>query len=127
MRDAVNDYLEPSGANRPSIGGEKTILAHRIIAANRRGKHEQSIEQCLNTMPCKEEEEDTQPTASMLCPKMNYPKWTGSSRLFQAIFRGNEFGCEGKPAVKDVCKYDVRVKPWVVLTTEIKASCKAEI
>ena len=22
MRDAVNDYLEASGANRPSIGGE---------------------------------------------------------------------------------------------------------
>ena len=35
MRDAVNDYLEASGANRPSIGGEATILAHRKIAANR--------------------------------------------------------------------------------------------
>ena len=35
MRDAVNDYLEASGANRPSIGGEKTILEHRKIAANR--------------------------------------------------------------------------------------------
>ena len=35
MRDAVNDYLEASGANRPSIGGEETILAHRKIAANR--------------------------------------------------------------------------------------------
>ena len=35
MRDAVNDYLEASGANRPSIGGEGTILAHRKIAANR--------------------------------------------------------------------------------------------
>ena len=35
MRDAVNDYLETSGANRPSIGGEETILAHRKIAANR--------------------------------------------------------------------------------------------
>ena len=35
MRDAVNDYLEASGANRPSIGGEETILAHRRIAANR--------------------------------------------------------------------------------------------
>ena len=34
-RDAVNDYLEASGANRPSIGGEETILAHRKIAANR--------------------------------------------------------------------------------------------
>lgn len=34
MRDAVNDYLEASGANRPSIGGEETILAHRKIAAN---------------------------------------------------------------------------------------------
>ena len=62
MRDAVNDYLEASGANRPSIGGEETILAHRKIAANRRTKHGQSIELCLNTMPCKEEEEDTQPT-----------------------------------------------------------------
>ena len=35
MRDAVNDYLEASGANRPTIGGEETILAHRKIAANR--------------------------------------------------------------------------------------------
>ena len=35
MRDAVNDYLEANGANRPSIGGEETILAHRKIAANR--------------------------------------------------------------------------------------------
>lgn len=35
MRDAVNDYLEACGANRPSIGGEETILAHRKIAANR--------------------------------------------------------------------------------------------
>ena len=35
MRDAVNNYLEASGANRPSIGGEETILAHRKIAANR--------------------------------------------------------------------------------------------
>ena len=35
MRDAVNDYLEASGANRPSIGGEETILAHGKIAANR--------------------------------------------------------------------------------------------
>lgn len=36
MRDAVNDYLEASGATPPpSIGGEETILAHRKIAANR--------------------------------------------------------------------------------------------
>ena len=35
MRDAVNNYLEASGANRPSIGGEETILARRKIAANR--------------------------------------------------------------------------------------------
>ena len=35
MRDAVNDYLEASGANRPSIGGEETILAHRKIATSR--------------------------------------------------------------------------------------------
>ena len=35
MRDAVNDYLEASGANSHSIGGEETILAHRKIAANR--------------------------------------------------------------------------------------------
>lgn len=33
--DAVNNYLEACGANRPSIGGEETILAHRKIAANR--------------------------------------------------------------------------------------------
>ena len=35
MRDAVNDYLEASDANRPSIGGKETILVHRKIAANR--------------------------------------------------------------------------------------------
>ena len=35
MRDAVYNYLESCGANRPSIGGEETILAHRKIAANR--------------------------------------------------------------------------------------------
>lgn len=35
MRDAINDYLEASDANRPSIGGKETILAHRKIAANR--------------------------------------------------------------------------------------------
>ena len=35
MCDAVNDYLEASGANRPSIGGEDTIPTHRKIAANR--------------------------------------------------------------------------------------------
>ena len=35
MREAVNDYLEASGANRSSIGGEEVILAHRKIAANR--------------------------------------------------------------------------------------------
>ena len=37
MRDAVNNYLEASGANRPSIGGEETIFAHRKIAATRLG------------------------------------------------------------------------------------------
>ena len=35
MRDAVNDHLEASDANRPYIGGKETILAHRKIAANR--------------------------------------------------------------------------------------------
>lgn len=35
MREAVNDYLEVSGANRPSIGGTEAILARRKIAANR--------------------------------------------------------------------------------------------
>ena len=35
MRDAVDNDLESCGANRPSIGGEETILAHRKIAANR--------------------------------------------------------------------------------------------
>ena len=62
MRDAVNDYLEAGGANRPSIGDEETILAQRKIAANRRTKHGQSLEHRSNTMPCKKEEEDTQPT-----------------------------------------------------------------
>ena len=62
MLEAVNDYLEASGANRTLIGDEETILAHRKIAANRRTKHGQSVEQCSNTMPCKEEEDDTQPT-----------------------------------------------------------------
>ena len=110
MRDAVNDYLEASGANRPFIGDEETILAHRKIAANRRTKHGQSVERCSNTMPCKEEEEDTQPTneawaecramlehyamqgggrghstdwrltASMFCPKRSYSRRTGSWR-----------------------------------------------
>ena len=35
MREAVNDYLEVSGANRSSISGEEAILAHRKIAVNR--------------------------------------------------------------------------------------------
>ena len=35
MHNAVDNYLESCGANRPSIGGEETILAHRKIAANR--------------------------------------------------------------------------------------------
>ena len=35
LREVVNDYLEVSGANRSSIGGEEAILAHRKIAANR--------------------------------------------------------------------------------------------
>lgn len=35
MCDAVSDYLEVSGANRPSIGGEEAIVARRKIAANR--------------------------------------------------------------------------------------------
>ena len=35
MREAVNDYLEVSGVNHSSIGGEEAILAHRKIAANR--------------------------------------------------------------------------------------------
>lgn len=35
MCDAVSDYLEVSGANRPSIGGEEAILARRKIAASR--------------------------------------------------------------------------------------------
>ena len=35
MSDAVNNYLEASGTNCPSIGGEETIFAHRKIAANR--------------------------------------------------------------------------------------------
>ena len=35
MRNAVNDYLEVSGANLPAIGGEETILEHRKIAVNR--------------------------------------------------------------------------------------------
>ena len=35
MRDAVDNYLESCGVNRPSIGGEETIHAQRKIAANR--------------------------------------------------------------------------------------------
>lgn len=35
MRESVNEYLEVSGANHPSIGGEETILVHRRIAVNR--------------------------------------------------------------------------------------------
>ena len=62
MRDEVIDYLEASGTNRPSIGGSEAIFVRRKIAANRRTKHGQSIERCSNTLPYKEEEEDTQPT-----------------------------------------------------------------
>ena len=35
MRDEVNDYLEASGTNRPSIGGSEAIFVRRKIAANR--------------------------------------------------------------------------------------------
>lgn len=35
MRDAVNDDLETSGADRPSIGGKEAIFVRRKIAANR--------------------------------------------------------------------------------------------
>ena len=35
MRDAVDDYLEACGSNRPSIGGKEAIFARRKIAANR--------------------------------------------------------------------------------------------
>ncbi len=35
MRDAVDNYLESCGADRPSINGGETILAYRKIAANR--------------------------------------------------------------------------------------------
>ena len=35
MREAVNEYLEVSGANLPTIGGEESILARRRIAASR--------------------------------------------------------------------------------------------
>ena len=35
MRDAVNDNLEASGANRPSIDDEEIFLVLRKIAANR--------------------------------------------------------------------------------------------
>lgn len=35
MRDAVNSYLEACGANRPTLGGDESILARRRIATNR--------------------------------------------------------------------------------------------
>ena len=35
MREAVNEYLEVSGANLPTIGGEESILARRRITASR--------------------------------------------------------------------------------------------
>ena len=35
MREAVNEYLDVSGANLPTIGGEESILARRRIAASR--------------------------------------------------------------------------------------------
>lgn len=35
MRDSVNEFLDASGANLPSIGGEETILSHRRMAVNR--------------------------------------------------------------------------------------------
>ena len=36
MRDAVNDYLEASGANRPSIGGihEADFIYHLLVAVH---------------------------------------------------------------------------------------------
>ena len=64
MRDAVDNYLELCGANRPSIGGEDTILAHRKIAASR-----------------------LELTAYMLCPKRNYLRWTGSLKGLLATCR----------------------------------------
>ena len=35
MRDSVVNYLESCGVNRPSIGGEETVLARRKMAVNR--------------------------------------------------------------------------------------------
>lgn len=35
MRDSVNEFLDASGANLASIGGEETILSHRSMAVNR--------------------------------------------------------------------------------------------
>ena len=69
MRDTVNDYLEASGTNRPSIGGEETILAYRKIAANRL-----AID-CINALSKKE------------LSKMDYPltglrNWAVSTILF---------------------------------------------
>ena len=51
MHDAVDNYLESCGANRPSIGGEETILAHRQITA------------------------DWRLIAYMNCPRRNCPGW----------------------------------------------------
>lgn len=35
MRNAVNRFIDESGANRHAIGGEETILAYRKIAVSR--------------------------------------------------------------------------------------------
>lgn len=35
MRNAVNRFIDASGANRHTIGGEETILAYRKIAVSR--------------------------------------------------------------------------------------------
>lgn len=35
MRESVNEFLDASGANLASIGGEETILSHRRMAVNR--------------------------------------------------------------------------------------------
>ena len=63
MREAVNDYLEVSGANRSSISGEEAILAHRKIAAT-----------------------DWRLTAYMCCLKRNYPRWIGNWNGLQVTF-----------------------------------------
>ena len=51
MHNAVDNYLESCGANRPSIGGEETILAHRKIAKEELSNVDRDVESIVGDVP----------------------------------------------------------------------------